>query len=198
MSPSRPASHAAMVGLRLVLGLLAGVLVGLFGTANHRSLLTFGAAPNVHRFPLGLIIALALTVSAALLIRATAGFTAFAAYGIGWILAVQLPLLAAHSGGDVLIVDPRENLPLASLGIVWAYLGAVLLILAALLPPHWFRPPPDPASPSRHPARREAGLFRHPARREAELFRHPARSEAESQDLGPNLSQPTTPSEQAP
>ena len=143
MSSRPPSSHAALVGLRLVLGLLAGVLVGLFGTANHRSFFTFGTAPNLHRFPLGLIIALALTISAALLIRAVAGFTAFAAYGIGWILSVQLPLLVANAGGDVLIVDPRESIPFAVAGVIWTYAGAVLLVLIALLPPRWFRALPD-------------------------------------------------------
>jgi hypothetical protein len=123
-----------------VFGLVAGALVGAFGTAIHRtiwgSFSLFGLDSGV---PIGLLIALALTLSAALFIRAAAGFNTFAAFGLGWIVAVQL-LAMQHSGGDVLIVDPRENIRWASAGLVWVYLGAGLLVLTALLPPRWFRP----------------------------------------------------------
>jgi len=146
--PSIRAGFPVGTAVRLILGLIAGAMVGAFGTAIHRSLLTFGAAPNTHFFPHGLLLALALTIAAGLFIRASAGFNTFAAFGLGWIVMVQL-LAMPNTGGDVLIVDPREPLPFAAAGLIWTYLGAVLLVLLALLPPRWFRAmPSEPTGPT--------------------------------------------------
>lgn len=127
---------------RILLGLIAGALVGAFGTAVHRSMLTLGTAPDIHRIPIGLALALALTICAALFVRAAAGFNTYAAFGIAWILMVQL-LSMPNSGGDVLIVDPRAAIPWAGAGLIWTYAGAILLVLIALLPARWFKNIPD-------------------------------------------------------
>jgi len=127
--------------IRILLGLVAGVLIGAFGTAIHRTLIgNFTLHDAVGRgFPVGLLVALALLVSAGLFIRAAAGFNMFAAFGIGWILMVWLFSIPNH-GGDVLIVDPRESIPWAVAGLIWTYLGTLLLVIIALLPLRWFSP----------------------------------------------------------
>ena len=122
---------------RVALSLVAGALVGAFGTAIHRSI--FGGVP------VGLMIALALTVSAGLFVRAAAGFPAFAAYGLAWIMAVFLLSLVTHGNGDILIPDPmspvvRATVPWWIAGVIWPLLGSIFLVLMALLPLRWFQP----------------------------------------------------------
>jgi len=118
--------------LRLILGLLVGALVGGFGTAIHRTI--WGGVP------LGLLIALLLVLSAALCLRAAAGFGMFAAMALGWILAILL-LWLPNAGGDFLFIDHREAVPWSGASLGWIAVGSALLVLVALLPPRWFISP---------------------------------------------------------
>jgi hypothetical protein len=120
------------LGGQLILGVLAGILVGSFGTTAHRSIFA--------GIPVGIVVALALTASTALLVRAAFGFPAFAAYGLGWILAVQL-LALPDFGGSLLITSPQASIPFAAAGVVWNIAGAALLVICALLPQRWFAKP---------------------------------------------------------
>ena len=119
-------------GLYLLLGLVAGVLVGAFGTAIHRTIWL--------GLPVGLVVGLALTLSTALFLRAALGFGSYAVYAVGWIVTVML-LSAPNMGDNVLVTGPHADIPFAAAGMVWSYLGAALGVVAALLPPRWFRSP---------------------------------------------------------
>jgi len=123
---------AVGTAVRLIVGLVAGALVGAFGTAIHRSI--WGG------IPVGLVVALLLTLSAGLFLRSAAGFTTFAAYGIGWLLTVWLLWIPNH-GGDMLFVDHRESIPWAAASLIWMIVGPAFLVTVALLPPRWFSPP---------------------------------------------------------
>ncbi|WP_199734819.1 DUF6113 family protein [Cellulomonas sp. PhB143] len=116
-------TSVARTVLRVVLCLLLGVLVGVIGTVTHRTQV-------LGHLPLGLVLAGALTLAAAVVARAWARGAGVLALGVGWLLAVQLMALEGP-GGDVLIVaDPT--------GYVWSYGGVVLVLVAALLPRRWF------------------------------------------------------------
>jgi hypothetical protein len=114
------------VVVRVLLAVALGLVIGALGTAVHR----YGDEPW---FP-GLVLALALTTAAAVMCRAWAGYGALLAFGGGWVVAVQLMSLRG-SGGDVLV-------PAGTLGLVWTYVGLVLLAVAAFLPASWFRDVP--------------------------------------------------------
>ena len=120
------------VGLYLLLGLVSGVLVAAFGTAIHRSIFW--------NIPVGLMVGFALTISAALFLRAALGFGGFGAFALGWIVAVML-LSAPNLGDNVLVTSPSADLPFAWAGMVWSYAGAAAMVALALLPARWFRPP---------------------------------------------------------
>jgi hypothetical protein len=112
-----------------VIALVLGVALGALGTATHRTLW--------HDLPVGLVVALALTASTALLCRAWAGMPALLAAGVGWVAAVQA-LSLRGSGGDVLVTDPSAPLPWPWAGVVWTYGGVLLFGVVAFLPRHWF------------------------------------------------------------
>ncbi|WP_277208986.1 DUF6113 family protein [Isoptericola croceus] len=130
MSP--PAPHHAqptsfrtpgrtLVG-RAVLALLLGAAVGVIGTVAHRA--------QWAGLPTGLVLALMLTLSAAVLCRAWSGTLTLLTCGAGWLVAVQV-LAATGPGGDVLV-------PAQDVGYVWTYGGLVLVAAAAFLPRSWF------------------------------------------------------------
>ncbi|WP_201846824.1 DUF6113 family protein [Myceligenerans indicum] len=127
--------------VRVLLAVALGLVIGALGTAVHR----YGD----ESWYLGLVLALVLTASAAIMTRAWSGYSALLAFAGGWVVAVQLMSLRG-SGGDVLV-------PAGTLGLVWTYAGVVLLGVTAFLPASWFREEPvrkaaatssDPASGS--------------------------------------------------
>ena len=120
---------------RLGSGLVAGLLVGAFGTTAHRTI--WGGVGAIGPLPLGFVVAVALAASAGLLVRALAGFGAYALYVLGWVVAVQI-LAMPSAGGDVLIINPQADIAFAPLGVIWSYGGAAMLVVGALLPGRWF------------------------------------------------------------
>ena len=119
------------VVLRMLLAAALGAVVALLGAATHRTLW--------HDLPLGLVIALALTLSVAVLCRAWAGLPTLTAAGLAWLVAAQLVSLPGR-GGDVIITDPGVDLPWAWAGVAWSYAGIVLFGIVAFLPRRWFTP----------------------------------------------------------
>lgn len=112
---------------RLLMALLLGGTVGLLGTVAHRS--------EWADLPVGLVLALVLTASAAVLCRAWTGVGALLACGAGWLVVVQV-LAAAGPGGDVLVpADVR--------GYLWTYGGLLPFVIVAFLPRRWFEDPDD-------------------------------------------------------
>lgn len=129
--PSSPtASPAAGSSLswrgagRVLLAVLLGAVVGTVGTVAHRTQL--GDAG----LPVGLVLALLVTVVAGVLVRAWTGWGGLLGYGAGWVAAVQL-LSLRGPGGDVLV-------PAGTVGLVWAYGGLVAVGIVAFLPRSWF------------------------------------------------------------
>lgn len=100
-------------------GLVLGLVVGLVGTVAHRGV------P-----PWGLLVAVAATLSAAVLARGVGEGAALAGYGGGLLLVTQLAN-GFRPGGDVLV---------AADGLGYAWLGLPLLMcgVAAFLPRRWF------------------------------------------------------------
>lgn len=107
---------------RVVLAFALGAAVGVLGTVAHRT--------QWHDLPLGIVLALAITLSTAVLCRAWAGLGPLLAAGAGWVVAVQV-LAVAGPGGDVLV-------PAQAVGLVWTYGGLVMFLVAAFLPRSWF------------------------------------------------------------
>lgn len=118
--PDRP--HLGPVIVRVLLALVLGLVIGALGTVVHR----YG---DDSWYP-GAVLALALTLAAAVMCRAWSGYGVLLAFAGGWVVAVQLMSLRG-SGGDVLV-------PAGTLGLVWTYAGVLLLGLVAFLPGSWF------------------------------------------------------------
>lgn len=123
-APGRPSLTRVVV--RTVLALLLGAVVGALGTVVHR----YGD----DSWYAGIVLALALTASGALLSRAWSGLGALLVFGGGWIAAVQA-MSVTGSGGDVLVVA-------GPVGVVWSYGGLVVVALAAFAPASWFSDAP--------------------------------------------------------
>ncbi|PZR55510.1 hypothetical protein DNL40_01405 [Xylanimonas oleitrophica] len=117
------------VVVRTVLAVLLGAVMGALGTATHRTVW--------HELPLGVVVALALTASTAVLCRAWSGYGTLLAAGVGWVAAVQVLALPGR-GGDVLVPDPAAGLPFGWAGLLWSYGGVLLFAVAAFLPRRWF------------------------------------------------------------
>jgi hypothetical protein len=107
---------------RVLMAVVLGGAIGLIGTVAHRT--------QWHDLPLGLVAALLLTTSTAVMCRAWSGISTLLAAGAGWLVTVQL-LAANGPGGDVLV-------PADATGYVWTYGGLVLFAVAAFLPAAWF------------------------------------------------------------
>ncbi|MCA5892397.1 DUF6113 family protein [Isoptericola sp. NEAU-Y5] len=125
-TPARPTSQPPrrllpVVG-RVPLAALLGVTIGVLGTVAHRA--------EWGDLPVGIVLALAITLSAAVLCRAWAGMSTLLASGVGWVVAVQM-LSVEGPGGDVLV-------PAQTVGLVWTYGGLVLFAVTAFLPRRWF------------------------------------------------------------
>jgi hypothetical protein len=119
---SRARGHGARVLARTLLAVVLGATVGVLGTVAHRA--------TWQDLPAGIALALAITLSSAVLSRAWAGVGTLLACGAGWVVAVQA-LALEGPGGDVLV-------PAQSVGLVWTYGGMALFLVAAFLPRAWF------------------------------------------------------------
>jgi hypothetical protein len=100
----------------------AGALAALLGTYAHLVVVGTG------RWPVGLLLALALTASVALTVRGlrpVAG--ASGALVIGWLVVVAVAM-SRRSEGDLLVVENGR-------GLAWLGLGVVVLVGALLVPP---------------------------------------------------------------
>ncbi|ACZ29995.1 hypothetical protein Xcel_0964 [Xylanimonas cellulosilytica DSM 15894] len=126
-TPARPG--LARTVWRVVLAAALGVAVAALGTATHRTLW--------QDLPVGLVIALALTASTALLCRAWSGLATLAAAGAGWVIAMQV-LSPQGAGGDVLVTDPGAAIPASWAGVAWTWGGIVVIGIVAFLPRRWF------------------------------------------------------------
>lgn len=102
---------------------MVGIVIAMLGTVIHRY--------DLVGLPVGLLIALAVTASAAVMTRAWADLPGLAGYGLGWIAAAQL-LAITGPGGDVLIPGTQP------IGYVWLYGGLALIAVAAFVPRRWF------------------------------------------------------------
>ncbi|WP_418277620.1 DUF6113 family protein [Isoptericola jiangsuensis] len=134
--------RAGLLGVvvRVLMAVVLGGAVGLIGTVAHRT--------QWADLPGGLVLALLLTVSAAMMCRAWSGLSTLLAAGAGWLVVVQL-LATTGPGGDVLV-------PADLTGYVWTYGGLVLFAVAAFLPSRWFSDQVAPergTDPAPHPAR---------------------------------------------
>lgn len=130
-APRSPGRRRGVVG-RVVLAVLLGLVMGVLGTVAHRT--------TWLDLPVGLVLALALTLSTAVLSRAWSGLGTMLAAGAGWLVGVQV-LSLAGPGGDVLV-------PAQPVGMIWTYGGLAMFVVAAFLPSSWFSD-----RPSNRPAR---------------------------------------------
>ena len=105
--------------IRLVIGLITGVLVATIGSFSHR------AWP-----PIILIIALLLVVTAGVSIRALWGLIPVMSYAAGIFLTAQV---FAQEAGNGSVVMPND-----SLSISWVIGASLALIIPFLLPKSWF------------------------------------------------------------
>ena len=121
-------SKAATV-VAIVLALVLGAVLAALGTATHRTIIS--------GFPVGLVLALAMTLAGALLARAWRGMLTLAMMAAGWLVAVQV-LSLTGSGGDVLLADPSAGLPLAWLSVAFSWGGLAVIGAVAFLPRRWF------------------------------------------------------------
>lgn len=126
-SDARPVRRRrrGLVG-RLLLAAALGLVVGVLGTVAHRT--------QWHGVPAGLVLALVVTLSTAVLCRAWSDVGALLAAGAGWVVAVQV-LSLPGPGGDVLV-------PAQPVGMVWTYGGMLMFVVAAFLPRSWFSDQP--------------------------------------------------------
>ena len=135
-SHERPSLISVIV--RVLLAVALGAVVGALGTVVHRF--------DDDRWYLGLVLALAVTASAAIMCRAWSGYGTLLAFSGGWIVLVQLMSLRG-SGGDVLVTA-------GVIGMVWTYAGVVVMGATAFLPSSWFRDVPvRPAGPGQSDGR---------------------------------------------
>jgi hypothetical protein len=107
---------------RVLLAVVLGLVMGILGTVAHRA--------TWLDLPAGLVLALALTLSAAVLCRAWSGMGTMLGAGAGWLVAVQV-LSLSGPGGDVIV-------PAQAVGMVWTYAGLAMFVVAAFLPSSWF------------------------------------------------------------
>lgn len=105
---------------RLATCLLLGLVVGTIGTVMHRSIA-----------PWGLVLGLAVVVSAGVFARAWEGWSGSLAFAAGWFVAVMV-LWQVGPGGDILVPA------LGGWGNIWILGGAVALGLPLMVPSRWF------------------------------------------------------------
>ncbi|GII99653.1 hypothetical protein Slu03_20310 [Sediminihabitans luteus] len=117
--------------------LLLGVAIGALGTVVHRKHV-------LDWFPLGIVLALAATLTAGVLSRAWGRMSGLLGYGVGWLVVVQLMALEGP-GGDVLIPSVDK------IGYVWSYAGLAIVAVCAFLPSQWFSDEPRPVRAGKAP-----------------------------------------------
>lgn len=105
---------------RFVATFMLGGLVGASGTVMHRAYA-----------PWGLMACLALVLASAVAVRAWIGLLGLLAYGIAWVVVVQV-LSLTGPGGDVLI--PAGQV----IGYAWIVGGMLMVAVAAFAPRGWF------------------------------------------------------------
>ncbi|MGC5167282.1 hypothetical protein [Luteimicrobium sp. DT211] len=141
-SPRSTAPRQRTSWVRVVLSGLLGVLVGAVGTFMFAALLPSGVTDHVSAaasWPVGLVLTLALSVTAAVLTRAWGGYGAYTAYAVGW-LVVVIVLTGMHGpGGDVLAGAHQRWANL------WMYGGFLLVAASAFAPRGWFSDVPKDA-----------------------------------------------------
>ncbi|PFG33757.1 DUF6113 family protein [Sanguibacter antarcticus] len=115
---ARPRFSAVTV-LAYIGALATGALVGLLGSVAHRQWM-----------PWILVVALVAVGVAGILVRAWLGGAGIAAYGVGWLVVVQV-LALVGPGGDIL-------LPAQTSTYVWMIGGIAMIGLAAVAPRKWF------------------------------------------------------------
>ena len=124
----RPRTRTGWVVAVLLAGLL-GVVLAALGTATHRTI--------VSGFPMGLVLALAMILAGALMVRAWRGLLTLAAMAAGWLIIMQI-LSLARSSGDVLLTDPSAAIPLPWLSVAFSWAGLLVTGVVAFLPRRWF------------------------------------------------------------
>lgn len=97
-----------------------GAIIGLIGSFMFRSVA-----------PLGLILACATLLSAALLARSWAHTAGVISLGLGWIAMVQILALEGPGGDIVITAQP--------IGYIWGFGGVVFILVALLAPRAWFQ-----------------------------------------------------------
>jgi len=119
--------------VRWVAALVLGGLVGAVGTAIHRALA-----------PWGIALCVALVLTSSVLVRAWVGLVGLLAYGVGWVVIVQV-LSLTGPGGDVLIPAGQ------AIGYAWIVSGMLMVAVAAFAPSRWFSgdPPARATTPAR-------------------------------------------------
>lgn len=106
---------------RWAAALVLGGLVGAVGTVLHRAYVPWGIGAG-----------LALVLASGVLVRAWAWLPGLLAYGVGWVVVVQI-LSLTGPGGDVLI--PAHQ----AIGYAWIVGGMLMMAVAAFAPARWFR-----------------------------------------------------------
>lgn len=105
--------------LSYLCALLTGALVGLLGTVAHRQWM-----------PWILLVALVAVAVGGVLVRAWLGGPGVVAYGVGWLVVVQV-LALVGPGGDIV-------LPAQISTYAWMIGGAAMIGAAACAPRKWF------------------------------------------------------------
>jgi hypothetical protein len=109
--------------VRLLLVGLGGAVVGLLGSVAHQSEVDVGG----HVLPVGLVLALALVLTYAVLLRAVGvGLLGGVLATLGWFVVVWTAG-TRRSEGDVVVPGNLR-------GQVWLWAGFVLLLLVSSLP----------------------------------------------------------------
>jgi hypothetical protein len=117
------------LAIRVVGSVVFAAVVAAIATASHRSF--FGPVP------IGLTVALLLTVGLGLTVRAWAGLRAMVAAAIAWVVVVQV-LSLPRTEGDVLVMDPTANVAWPWAGVIFSYVGVVVFGVIAFLPRRLF------------------------------------------------------------
>jgi hypothetical protein len=112
-------AELAIRTLEYLFGALFGVFVAVLGTSVHRAYA-----------PFALIFVLIAVLICAVMMRAWLGLGGIAAFGIGWLVAVQVFTLEGP-GGDIVLPAQYQT-------YVWLVGGLFMLGLACFTPRKWY------------------------------------------------------------